>query len=94
MADLQTIDDKLKFYAASIEYLRDWVQENEKLAVEITKLLRENLKTDNSVEDLKFITHYHLEIAKIIYSSIALIDKVDNTQIKLEKWKSDLENLK
>lgn len=89
---ISTIERKLMFYETSLEYLKTWVEENQELALQITRLLKE--KSENiSFTDLKKITQYHIEISKVMYASLALIDKIYRSKERIEKWHADLEKV-
>lgn len=89
---LKRADEKLKFYENSIEHLRIWYEENEQLGLKISKWLNE--KSDEfDLSQLKTVTQYHIEISKVMYASLALLDKLYRNKERFEQWQADVNEL-
>lgn len=89
---LKKFEEKLTFYENSIEHLSNWFEESQKLSLEITKWLKESAdKLD--LNQLKVVTQYHIEISKIMYASLALLDKIYRNEERFKKWSEDLREL-
>lgn len=86
------IRTKLEQYENHLNYLTEWCEQNKELSNKISKWLTE--KVDNTdIKNLKIITNYHIEISKIMYSTIALLDKIYRQKERYEKWQSELEKV-
>ncbi len=86
------MEDKLRFYENAIDHLKIWFEENELLSLEITKWIKESSdKLD--LNQLKTVTHYHIEISKIMYASLALLDKLYRNKERFEQWSNELEEI-
>lgn len=89
---IQRLQTKLETYERSLDYLTKWCNENQDLSLKISKWLSDNSdKLD--IKQLKLVTQYHIEISKILYASIALLDKIYRNKERLDKWKEDLKNV-
>lgn len=89
---IQRLETKLEVYEKSLDYLSKWCKENQELSLKISEWLTANTyKFD--IKQLKTVTQYHIEISKIMYATIALLDKVYRNKERLEKWKEDLSNV-
>lgn len=87
------LQDKLEKYKKSLDYLNEWCKENQELSLKISRWLNEN-SDKFELKHLKQITQYHIEISKILYASIALLDKIYRNEERLEKWKKDLQDVR
>ena len=92
MIKMKKMQDRLRFYENSIDHLKIWFEENEELSLKITRWLKESAdKLD--LNQLKTVTQYHIEISKIMYASLALLDKVYRNKERFETWEKELEEL-
>lgn len=89
---IQRLQTKLETYEKSLDYLTNWCNENQELSLRISKWLSEN-SSNFDIKHLKLVTQYHIEISKILYASIALLDKIYRNKERLDKWKSDLKDV-
>lgn len=89
---IRRLETKLETYEESLAYLTEWCKKNQDISLKISDWLSSN--TYNlDVKQLKTVTQYHIEISKIMYATIALLDKVYKNKERLEKWKEDLSNV-
>lgn len=89
---LLKLQKKLEVYEESLDYLTKWCKNNEELSLKISNWISSN--TDNfELKHLKIITQYHIDISKVHYATIALLDKVYKNKERLDKWKEDIQNV-
>lgn len=89
---VRNLRSKLETYEKSLDYLTKWCQDNQEIGAKITKWLNNNA-SEFEMKNLKTITNYHIEISKINYATIALIDKVYRQKERLEKWQEEIEKV-
>lgn len=89
---IRNLKSKLETYEKSLEYLTQWCQDNQEVGKKITKWLNDNSEKFE-MKNLKTITNYHIEISKINYATIALLDKVYKQKERLEKWEKEIERV-
>lgn len=89
---LKSLNSKLETYEATLNYLTKWCQDNQDLSKEISNWIKTSVNELNA-NHLKTITNYHIEISKINYATIALLDKVYRQKERLEKWQEEIEKV-
>lgn len=86
------LQSKLNTYKESLDYLTKWCKANQELSLKISEFLAKNSDKFN-INQMKTVTQYHIEISKVMYATVALLDKIYRNEERLEKWKEDLQNV-
>lgn len=84
-------NQKIEFYKKAIKTLDNWLNENKDRHAKIDNLISNNLKPGISTSKLTTIMNYQLEYTKILYSCMALADKLIRTQERLEQYEKSQE---
>lgn len=72
------------FYSSAISTIKSWFNRNEELSKKIDEFISREMQNKISLQELTIITNYQLEYTKIMYSCMALLDKLIRTQERLE----------